>query len=74
MHDHANAQNAHLRHWNRTIARLRIHGTTRRQFWRHFLETEQSALQALAATPFSLFTSGTRTVYGFQAKIMGPLK
>ena len=39
--DSLDAQNAHLRHWNRTIARLRIHGTTRRQVWTHFLETEQ---------------------------------
>jgi len=34
------AHNAHLRHWNRTIARLRIHGTTRRQVWTHFVEVE----------------------------------
>jgi len=29
--DSLDAQNAFLRHWNRTVARLRIHGTTRRQ-------------------------------------------
>lgn len=29
--DSLDAQNAHLRHWNRTIARLPIHGTTGRQ-------------------------------------------
>lgn len=28
--DSLDAQNAFLRHWNRTIARLRVHGTTRR--------------------------------------------
>lgn len=61
--DSLEAHNAHLRHWNRTIARLRIHGTTRRQVWTHFLEAEQPALQPLAATPFPLFTSGTRTVH-----------
>jgi transposase len=61
--DSLDAQNAHLRHWNRTIARLRIHGTTRRQVWTHFLETEQAALQPLAVTPFPLFTSGTRSVH-----------
>jgi hypothetical protein len=61
--DSLDAQNAHLRHWNRTIARLRIHGTTRRQVWTHFLETERPALQPLAATPFPLFASGTRTVH-----------
>lgn len=56
-------QNAYLRHWNRTIARLRIHGTTRKQVWTHFLEVEQSALQPLAADPFALFHSGTRVVH-----------
>jgi hypothetical protein len=55
--------NAFLRHWNRTVARLRIHGTTRRQVWTHFLETERPALQPLAATAFPLFKSGERTVH-----------
>ena len=55
--------NAFLRHWNRSVARLRIHGTTRRQVWTHFLETEQHALQPLAATAFPLFKSGERTVH-----------
>jgi transposase len=55
--------NAFLRHWNQTVARLRIHGTTRKQVWRHFLETEQPALQPLAREPFPLFESGTRTVH-----------
>ena len=57
------AQNAFLRHWNRTIARLRIHGTTRRQVWTHFVEVEQRALQPLAADAFPLFTAGERTVH-----------
>lgn len=57
------AQNAFLQHWNRTIARLRIHGTTRRQVWTHFLDTEQRTLQPLAATAFPIFTSGARTVH-----------
>lgn len=61
--DSLDAQNAFLRHWNRTIARLRIHGTTRRQVWTHFVEAEQGALQPLAATAFPYFTSGTRTVH-----------
>lgn len=55
--------NAFLRHWNRTIARLRIHGTTRRQVWTHFLEVEQPALQPLAAESFPYFKSGERTVH-----------
>jgi transposase len=57
------AHNAFLRHWNRTVARLRIHGTTRRQVWTHFVETEQPALQPLAAAAFPLFKSGERTVH-----------
>lgn len=56
-------QNAFLRHWNRTIARLRIHGTTRKQVWTHFLEVEQSALQPLPPDSFALFHSGTRVVH-----------
>jgi len=56
-------QNAYLRRWNRTIARLRIHGTTRRQVWSHFLEVEQPALQPLATEPFPFFESGTRIVH-----------
>lgn len=61
--DSLDAQNAHLRHWNRTIARLRIHGTTRRQVWTHFVETERPALRPPAATPFAIFKHGTRTVH-----------
>ena len=61
--DSLDAQNAFLRHWNRTIARLRIHGTTRRQVWTHFVEVEQSALQPLVCDPFPFFTSGARTVH-----------
>jgi transposase len=56
-------QNQHLRHWNRTIARLRIHGTTRRQVFTHFEETDKKALQPLAPEPFPIFERGTRTVH-----------
>lgn len=61
--DSLEEQNAFLRHWNRTIARLRIHGTTRRQVWRHFVEAEQGALEPCATEAFRLFRSGTRTVH-----------
>lgn len=57
------AQNLFLRHWNRTIARLRIHGTTRRQVWRHFVEAEHGALQPCAPEAFPLFRTGMRTVH-----------
>jgi transposase len=61
--DSLDAQNTFLRHWNRTIARLRIHGTTRRQVWTHFVEVEQPALQPLAPEAFPYFASGERTVH-----------
>jgi transposase len=61
--DSLQAHNAFLRQWNRTIARLRIHGTTRRQVWTHFVEVEKPALQALAGEAFALFSTGERTVH-----------
>ena len=61
--DSLEAHNAFLRHWNRTIARLRIHGTTRRQVWTHFVEVERKALRALAAESFAMFRCGGRTVH-----------
>ena len=56
-------QNEYLKNWNRTIARLRIHGTTRKQVWTHFLETDQPALQPLASDPFLIFQCGERIVH-----------
>jgi transposase len=56
-------QNQHLRRWNRTIARLRIHGTTRKQVWTHFLESERDALGPLPAEGFAFFRCGERTVH-----------
>jgi hypothetical protein len=56
-------QNKHLQRWNRTVARLRIHGTTRRQVITHFLEIEKPALQPLAPDPFTFFRSGQRTIH-----------
>ena len=44
--DSLDAHNAFLRHWNRTIARLRIHGTTRRQVWTHFVEVGAASAAA----------------------------
>jgi hypothetical protein len=57
------SHNEYLRRWNRTIARLRIHGTTRKQVWTHFLETDAKALQPLPAEPFPFFESGMRVVH-----------
>lgn len=55
--------NSYLAKWNRTIARLRIHGTTRKQVYTHFLEVEKPALKPLVSDCFSLFEIGTRTVH-----------
>lgn len=55
--------NAFLVHWNRTWARVRIHGTTRRQVFVHFEETDKKALKPLASSPFAFFQRGTRTVH-----------
>ncbi len=55
--------NAYLRKWNRTIARLRIHGTTRKQVYTHFLEVEKPVLKPLAPDCFGLFEISTRTVH-----------
>jgi hypothetical protein len=43
-----------LRHWNRAVARVRIHGRTRKQVYAHFLELEKPALNALQRETFSL--------------------
>jgi transposase len=52
-----------LKRWNRTIARVRIHGTTRKQVYTHFLEVEKPALGSLPAERFSLFEVGSRIVH-----------
>jgi hypothetical protein len=56
-------QNAWLGPWNRTVARLRIRGTTRRQVWTHLVVLKQHALRALAAESFPFFSAGERTVH-----------
>jgi hypothetical protein len=53
----------YLERWNRTVAQVRIHGTTRQHVLRHFLEVDQPALQPLPSEPFGLFQIGTRTVH-----------
>jgi transposase len=55
--------NQFLARWNRTVAQLRIHGTTRRQVLSHFLEVEKPALQPLPGARFEIFEVGTRTVH-----------
>jgi hypothetical protein len=55
--------NAYLVRWNRTIARLRIHGTTRKQVYSHFLEVEKPLLKPLPPARFAMFEIGTRIVH-----------
>lgn len=55
--------NEYLRRWNRRVARLRIHGTTRKQVWAHFLETDKPALKRLPSEKFLFFKCGERTVH-----------
>ncbi len=56
-------QNAHLRNWNRTIASLRIHGTTKEQVIKRFEEKERAALKNLPPEAFKLFKIGRRRVH-----------
>jgi hypothetical protein len=55
--------NAHLHGWNQRWARTRVHGTTRRQVYQHFLESDLPALRPCAADDFALFACGTRKVH-----------
>lgn len=55
-------QNAHLLRWNKTWARTRIHGTTKRQVWTMFSE-ERSSLQPVPEHEFDYFKIGLRTVH-----------
>ena len=51
-----------LFHWNKRWARLRIHGTTKRQVWSQFIEFEKPCLRPLPATAFPFFKVGQRKV------------
>lgn len=59
--DSLEAQNHYLRHWNRTWASTRIHGTTKRQVKVMFAE-EKPLLKPLPPTPFLFFKIGSRKV------------
>lgn len=54
--------NLFLRHWNKHWARTRIHGTTKCQVWKLFVELEQPRLRPLTAGPFEYFHIGQRKV------------
>jgi transposase len=56
------AENEHLRHWEKTVADVRIHGTTRQQVAAMFA-TEQKALLPLPPDLFPCYQEGRRTVH-----------
>jgi hypothetical protein len=57
------AENMFLLDWERNVADTRIHGTTRQQVGKHFLEVERAALRPLPASLFPSFTEGKRKVH-----------
>jgi transposase len=56
------SENEHLRHWEKSVADRRIHGTTRRQVAAMFAE-EQKALLPLPPDLFPCYQEGKRTVH-----------
>lgn len=57
-----NGENEFLRHWEKTVADVRIHGTTRKQVAALFAQ-EQKALLPLPPDLFPCFQEGQRTVH-----------
>ena len=57
------AENLHLAHWESTVADTRIHGTTRQQVGKHFLQVEKPALRPLPASLFPCFQEAPRKVH-----------
>jgi transposase len=57
------SQNIFLAGWERNTADKRIHGTTRQQVERVFLEVEKPALRPLPASVFPSFEEAPRTVH-----------
>jgi hypothetical protein len=57
------AQNLHLAHWEQTVADTRIHGTTRQQVGKHFMDLEKPHLLPLPAGLFPCFNEAPRKVH-----------
>lgn len=57
-----NAENEFLRHWEKTVADVRLHGTTRQQVAARFAH-EQPSLLPLPPDLFPCFQEGQRTVH-----------
>jgi len=56
-------QNLHLREWEATVADRRIHGTTRQQVGKVFMEVERAVLLPLPAERFPYFHESQRQVH-----------
>jgi transposase len=56
-------QNKFLLNWEESIADCRIHGTTRQQVRKHYLEVEKDALLPLPAGLFPCYQEGQRKVH-----------
>ena len=56
------AENEFLRHWERSIADTRIHGTTKQHVGRLFESVERAALRPLPRERFPLYEEGQRHV------------
>jgi len=55
-------ENAHLLHWETTVADTRIHGTTKKQVQQVFEQVERPALRPLPGSRFPFFHEGQRVV------------
>jgi transposase len=55
-------QNEHLAQWERTVADTRIHGTTKQQVGKVFVEAERAALRPLPLERFPCFQEAQRKV------------
>ena len=60
--DSLSAQNEFLRHWERSIADTRIHGTTKQHVGRLFASSELAALRPLPGERFPFYEEGQRHV------------
>lgn len=56
-------QNRYLLNWESTVADTRIHGTTRQQVGKMFVEVEKPALSPLPASRFACFQEAKRIVH-----------
>jgi hypothetical protein len=55
-------QNEHLRHWERSVADTRIHGTTKKHVGQLFESVERAALGPLPQQRFPFYEEGKRRV------------